>query len=76
MNFYTAQDHFVLVPALMLAMFGCAIFLFDFWVFPSPKQRKWLLALRGARAGLRSFGLFRQQIALRELASSQAFRDR
>ncbi len=41
--FYTATDHFVLLPALLLALFGCATLLFDFWVFPDPKQRRWLL---------------------------------
>ncbi len=27
----------------MLALFGCAILLFDFLIFPEPRQRKWLL---------------------------------
>jgi NADH-quinone oxidoreductase subunit N len=40
---YTAVDHFVLLPAILLAMFGCAVLLCDIWVFPAPKQRKWLL---------------------------------
>jgi NADH-quinone oxidoreductase subunit N len=30
-------------PRLLLALFGCALLLFDFWVFPQEKQRKWLL---------------------------------
>ncbi|MBE7544360.1 MAG: NADH-quinone oxidoreductase subunit N [Bryobacteraceae bacterium] len=42
-EFYTSTDHFVLLPALLLALFGCATLLFDFWVFPQAKQRKWLL---------------------------------
>ena len=42
-QFYTTTDHFALIPAIMLALFGCAILLFDFLVFPHPKQRKWLL---------------------------------
>jgi NADH-quinone oxidoreductase subunit N len=42
-QFYTTNDHFVLIPAIMLAMFGCAVLLFDFLIFPEPKQRKWLL---------------------------------
>ena len=42
-SFYTANDHFTIVPALMLALFGCAILLFDFLIFPDPQQRKWLL---------------------------------
>ena len=31
------------MPAIMLALFGCAILLFDFLVFPDPRQRKYLL---------------------------------
>ena len=42
-QFYTSTDHFVLIPAIMLALFGCAILLFDFLIFPEPKQRKYLL---------------------------------
>jgi NADH-quinone oxidoreductase subunit N len=61
MNFYTAQDHFVLVPALMLALFGCAIFLFDFLVFPNPKQRKWLLIFVVLGLGFAARGLYLQQ---------------
>src|SRR5438128_100438 len=44
-QYYTANDHFVLVPAIMLALFGCAILLLDTWIIPNPKQRKWLLAV-------------------------------
>ena len=61
MNFYTAQDHFVLVPALMLAMFGCAVFLFDFLVFPKPEQRKWLLIFVVLGLVFAGMGLYRQQ---------------
>ena len=28
-HFYTDVDHFALLPAIILALFGCAIFLFD-----------------------------------------------
>jgi NADH-quinone oxidoreductase subunit N len=41
--YYTSTDHFVLLPAILLALFGCATLLFDFWVFPEPRQRRWLL---------------------------------
>jgi len=61
MNYYTAQDHFVLVPALMLALFGCAIFLFDFLVFPNPKQRKWLIVFVVLGLGFAGLGLLHQQ---------------
>jgi NADH-quinone oxidoreductase subunit N len=60
-QFYTADDHFVLVPALVLALFGCAILLFDFLVFPHPKQRKWLLLFLVLGLGFNAFGLWRQQ---------------
>ena len=44
----------------MLALFGCAILLFDFWVFPDPKQRKWLLLFVLLAEGFTGFGLWRQ----------------
>jgi len=42
-QFYTSTDHFVLVPAIMLALFGCAVLLFDFFLFPELRQRKRLV---------------------------------
>lgn len=41
--YYTATDHFVLLPVILLGLFGCATLLFDFWVFPRAEQRRWLL---------------------------------
>lgn len=41
-SYYTATDHFVLLPALLLGLFACATLLFDFWVFPESKRRKHL----------------------------------
>ena len=61
-SFYTSQDHFVLVPALMLALFGCAILLFDFVVFPDPKQRKYLLFFLVLGEAFAGYGLWNQQI--------------
>ncbi|HOK46922.1 MAG TPA: NADH-quinone oxidoreductase subunit N [Bryobacteraceae bacterium] len=61
MNYYTAQDHFVLVPAIMLALFGCAVFLFDFLIFPSPKQRKYLLFFLVLGLVFAGAGLWQQQ---------------
>jgi len=63
-SFYTATDHFVLLPALLLAMFGCAILLFDFWVFPEPKQRKWLLIFLVLGELFAGVAMWRQQAAL------------
>ncbi len=47
-EFYTATDHFVLVPGLLLALFGCAVLLIDLFV-DQTKTRKGicLLALLG-----------------------------
>ncbi len=61
MSFYTSQDHFVLVPAIMLALFGCAVFLFDFLIFPSPKQRKYLLIFVVLGLAFTGLGLWHQQ---------------
>jgi len=63
-QFYTATDHFTLIPAIMLALFGCAILLFDFLVFPNPKQRKWLLLFVILGLGFTGYGLWRQQAFL------------
>ena len=62
-QFYTTTDHFTIIPALMLALFGCAILLFDFLVFPDPAAAEVAAALRGRSAeGFTGFGLCRQQI--------------
>ena len=75
-EFYTSVDHFALIPALMLALFGCAVLLFDFLVFPAPRQRKWLLLFVGLGLGFAGLGLARQQIflAAEGLSEFTAFR--
>jgi len=60
-EFYTSTDHFVLIPALMLALFGCAVLLFDFFIFPEPKQRKWLIVFLVIGEIFTGAGLWRQQ---------------
>ena len=42
-HFYTDVDHFALLPASLLALFGCAVFLFDFLL--GERSRRWQLAL-------------------------------
>src|SRR5947209_5690936 len=63
-QFYTSTDHFTIIPAVMLALFGCAILLFDFWIFPDPRQRKWLLIFVVLAEAFAGFGLYRQQAYL------------
>jgi NADH-quinone oxidoreductase subunit N len=61
MNFsYTSTDHFTIIPAVILALFGCAILLFDFWIFPDPRQRKWLLIFVALAEVFTGYGLYRQ----------------
>src|SRR5690349_7682325 len=63
-QFYTATDHFTIIPALMLALFGCGILLFDFLIFSNPRQRKWLLMFVMLAEGFAGLGLWRQQAYL------------
>jgi len=60
-QYYTSMDHFTIIPAVMLALFGCAVLLFDFLIFPDPRQRKWLLIFVALAEGFTGFGLYRQQ---------------
>ncbi|MCS6954009.1 MAG: NADH-quinone oxidoreductase subunit N [Bryobacterales bacterium] len=60
-QYYTTTDHFVLVPALMLALFGCAVLLFEVLVFPHPRQRKWLLLFVLLGLAFAGAGVWRQQ---------------
>ena len=42
---YSATDHFILLPALLLGMFGIAVLLLDF-LFPKDiKGRGWLVGI-------------------------------
>ena len=63
-QFYTVTDQFSILPALVLALFGCAILLFDFWLFPSPRQRKGLLLFVILGEALAGYALVKQQAAL------------
>ena len=44
-QYFTDIDYFVLLPAILLAMFGCATLLFDVLFFRNSKDRKYLLLL-------------------------------
>jgi len=60
-QYYTSIDHFVLVPAIMLALFGCAVLLFDFLIFPEPRQRKYLVLFVVLGLAFTGGALWRQQ---------------
>jgi NADH-quinone oxidoreductase subunit N len=72
---YTSTDHFVLIPAIMLALFGCAVLLFDFLVFPEPRQRKYLILFVALGEAFCGYGLWRQQsfLASQGVAEITAF---
>src|SRR5262245_46266649 len=63
-QFYTSTDHLTIIPALMLALFGCAILLFDFLVFPDPRQRKLLLIFVVLAELFTGYGLYKQHVYL------------
>ena len=67
-QFYTTTDHFVLIPALMLALFGCATLLFDFLV---PRQRRFLLVIVLAGLAYAGYGLYQQQAWLASSGMSE-----
>ncbi len=74
-EFYTSVDHFVLVPAIMLALFGCAVLLFDFFIFPEPRQRKYLVLFVALGLVFTGGALWRQQhfLSVQKIDSITAF---
>ena len=73
-EFYTATDHFVLLPAIMLALFGGAILLFEFLLGDGPRQRRWLVGLALAGLAFTARALWMQQSALNAGAPLVAFK--
>lgn len=66
-DFYTSNDHFTIIPAVMLALFGCAILLFDVirsLGFSDPRQRKGLAIFVIIAEIFTGIGLYRQQTYL------------
>lgn len=63
-DFYTSNDHFTIIPAVMMALFGCAILLFDViraLGFTDPRQRKGLVVFVILAEIFTGYGLYRQQ---------------
>jgi NADH-quinone oxidoreductase subunit N len=59
----------------MLALFGCAVLLFDFFIFPKPEQRKWLIVFLVIGEVFTGAGLWRQGnfLSANSLAEITAF---
>jgi NADH-quinone oxidoreductase subunit N len=57
-HFYTQVDHFALLPAIVLALFGCAIFLFDFLL--EQRTRRWQLCFILPALALTGWQLWKQ----------------
>ena len=72
-EYYTSLDHFVLLPAIMLALFGCAVMLFEFLLSPGEKQRRWLLALAFIGLAFTGRALWMQQVAVNEGCQVRGF---
>ncbi|HZT40432.1 MAG TPA: NADH-quinone oxidoreductase subunit N [Bryobacteraceae bacterium] len=73
-GYYTSVDHFVLLPPIMLALFGCAILLFEFALSSDGMQRRrWLLALAFVGLGFTGRSLWIQQQAVNGGGSVAAF---
>src|SRR3954452_19388869 len=66
-QFYTTTDHFTIIPAVMLTLFGCAILVFDVMPmlgFSDPGQRKGLITFVVLAEIFAGYGLWRQQAYL------------
>lgn len=66
-QFYTTTDHFTIIPAVMLTLFGCAILLFDvipFLGFSDPRQRKGLITFIVLAEAFAGYGLWKQHAYL------------
>jgi NADH-quinone oxidoreductase subunit N len=62
-QYYTATDNFVLLPALMLALFGCAVLIFDF-LFKEGRYRPLIVGFTFIGLAFTAAALFRQHYEL------------
>jgi NADH-quinone oxidoreductase subunit N len=74
-EFYTSTDHFVVLPAIMLALFGCAVMLFEFLLGDDPKQRRWLLLIALSGLAFTARALWMQQSAIAGGMRMTAFKE-
>jgi len=76
-QFYTPTDHFSLLPALLLALFGCAILMLDFFVLPHPRQKRWLIFFALLGEFFAGLALYRQYRFLEDqsIPALRAFSD-
>ncbi|MEP7361929.1 MAG: NADH-quinone oxidoreductase subunit N [Acidobacteriota bacterium] len=76
-QYYTPSDHFALLPALLLALFGCSILLLDFFVLPKPRQKRWLILFAVLGEVFACVALYRQYRFLddQSLPALHAFSD-
>ncbi|HJZ97474.1 MAG TPA: NADH-quinone oxidoreductase subunit N [Candidatus Solibacter sp.] len=75
-NIYTSNDHFTIMPALMMALFGCAALLFDFWLVPDPRHKKYLLWVVVVGEAFTGYGLYKQMAWMTTYESSlSGFKD-
>ncbi|MEO7144884.1 MAG: NADH-quinone oxidoreductase subunit N, partial [Bryobacteraceae bacterium] len=63
--YYNTADHFVLAPAIVLALFGASILLFEFLLSRGAKQRRWLVWFSLTGLAFTAKALWAQQMALR-----------
>ena len=70
-DFYTAQDHFSIVPAIMLALFGCTVLLFEFFIRDSRVRKQWLLGISFVGLAFTAGAIWQQYEALSSQAISQ-----
>ena len=70
-QYFTANDYFVLLPAIILALFGCGILLVD--TLASPKDRKYLPIVSLIGLAFTAYELVLQQKFLASSGAMEAF---
>lgn len=73
-EFYTSTDNFVLLPAILLALFGCSVMLWEFLLPVGPTRRQFLLGLTFAGLAFTGWALWTQQQAVSSGGHYTAFR--